>query len=269
MRYFLFLVIAVSLVACHNEDSNGDTDPSIVTPHVENTPPPNIPFTLIAQYPHDTAAFTEGLEFYNGKLYEGTGDYESSTLQIAEPKTGKVLMKHKMGTDKIFGEGITIFKGKIYQLTWESHIVYVYDINDPTKVIKTFDWPYQGWGMTHNDSNLIVTDETANLYFVDPETFKVLNTVSVTDNNGPVQMVNELEWANGFIYSNVFMTNRILKIDPESGRVVGQMIIANLLKPEETVDRTDVLNGIAYNPESGTLYITGKRWPKMFELKLQ
>ncbi len=268
MKYLL-LVFSIALIISCNNDNSGDTDPDIVTPHVETGAPANIPFTVIAQYPHDTSAFTEGLEFYDGKLYEGTGDWESSTLQIADPKTGKVLMKHKMGTDKIFGEGITIFKDKIYQLTWESNIVYVYDIKDPTKVIKTFNWPYQGWGMTHNDSNLIITDETANIYFVDPETFKVLNQISVTDNRGPVDAVNELEWVDGFIYANVFMTNRILKIDAESGRVVGQMIITNLLKPEETVaGRTDVLNGIAYNKETGTLFITGKRWPKIFELKL-
>ncbi len=266
MKYLLFLSSAFILFSCH--DPKNDVDQSIETPHVANTPPPEIAFTLLAQYPHDTSAYTQGLEFHDGKLYEATGDFENSSLRITDAKTGAVKAKHMMGSAEVFGEGITIFNNKIYQLTWQSNKVYEYDLNDINKPIQTFSWPYEGWGITHNDSMLIVSDGSANLYFVSPNTFKVLNTVSVTDNNGEVNQLNELEYVNGFVYANVYQTNRIVKIDPESGRVVGQMLITNFLKSEDAIPgRTDVLNGLAWNPDSKTMFITGKRWPKMFEIK--
>ena len=169
---------------------------------------------------------------------------------------------------QIFGEGITVFNNQLFQLTWQSNKVYVYDISDITKPIKTFSWPYEGWGITHNDSLLMVSDGTANIYFVSPKTFNVQSLISVKDNSGTVDNINELEYVDGFIYANVYTTNRILKIDPESGAVVAEMYLNNLLKPEETTTRTDYLNGIAYNKDSKTFFITGKRWPKMFELRL-
>src|SRR5690606_17261956 len=146
--------------------------------------PVKIDYTILNQYLHDTSAYTQGLEFFDGKLYESTGDFTNSSLRITDAKTGAVLEKHLMGTDKIFGEGITIFNNKIYQLTWENNIIYQYDVKNIKQPIKTFDWPYAGWGITHNDSLLIISDGTANLYFVHPDNLKLMSTISVIDNNG-------------------------------------------------------------------------------------
>lgn len=268
MKFLLALATTAVFISCGSDDA-ASIDPSIVTPHKETGKPATLQYSILAQYPHDTSAYTQGLEFHNGKLYEGTGDYESSSLRITDAKTGVVSQKHMMGSAEIFGEGITIFNNQLFQLTWQSNKVYVYDISDINKPIKTFTWPYDGWGITHNDSLLMVSDGTANIYFVSPTTFNVQSIISVKDNNGNIDSINELEFVDGFIYANVYETDRILKINPESGAVVAEMYLTNLLKPEEKIpERTNVLNGIAYNKDSKTFFITGKRWPKMFELRL-
>ena len=271
MKYILVIALLGSLTACNNtkdSDHNG-IDSSLIPAYVGIAPPANITYTILAQHPHDTSAYTQGLQIFNGKLYEGTGDYETSSLRITDWKTGTVEKKHMMGTDKIFGEGINIFKNKIYQLTWQSNIVYVYDVNNIDKPINTFNWPYQGWGITNNGKELIISDGSANLYFVNPSDFKVQNTVAVVTNEGPVDSLNELEYIDGFVYANVYQTNYIVKIDSESGHVVGKMTFANLLQSSEKIPgRTDVLNGIAYDSTTKTMLITGKRWPKLFDVKL-
>ncbi|MEO7045062.1 MAG: glutaminyl-peptide cyclotransferase [Ferruginibacter sp.] len=261
------LSLTVLLSACNNNTDK--KDPEVAPPSYGIAAPVQISYNIIAQHPHDTSAYTQGLQLYNGKMYEGTGDYETSSLRITDYKTGKVEKKHLMGSAKIFGEGINIFKNKIYQLTWQSNVVYVYDLNNIDKPIKTFNWPYEGWGITNNGTDLIVSDGSANLYFVNPDDFKVRSTLGVVDNNGPVDQLNELEYIDGFVYANVYQTNFIVKIDPESGHVVGKMTLANLLQPSDIIpDRTDVLNGIAYDSTTKTMFITGKRWPKLFEVKL-
>ncbi len=269
MKYIFTLCATLLLFSCNNSKTP-DTDPDIIPPPSGIKAPEKISFAILSQYPHDTSAYTQGLEIYNGKLYESTGDYESSSLRVTDWKTGKVEQIHPMGTDEIFGEGITIFNNKIYQLTWENNIVYVYDINDIKKPIKTLQWPYQGWGITNNGKELIVSDGTANLYFVDPETFKVLNTVSVRDNIGPVKFLNELEYVNGYVYANVYESDHIVKIDPISGFVAGKISLPGLLQPEDIIpNRTNVLNGIAFDSTTNNFLITGKRWPRLYELKLQ
>jgi len=198
MKKHLALAALVVLAACNNEDkTDGPIDPTVVPPKT-----PAISYTIVAEYPHDTSAFTQGLEFYKGKLYEGTGDFETSSLRITDYKTGKVIKKHMMGTDSIFGEGITIFKNKIYQLTWESNIVYVYDVANIDKPIKTFKWPYAGWGLTNNGTDLIISDGTAKLYFVNADDFRLKSTISVTENGSPVYNLNELEYIDGFVFAN-------------------------------------------------------------------
>ena len=180
MRHlFSFFIISVVLsgllVSCNNKSDSPDHDDSIVPPASGIAAPKKISYTIIGQYPHDTASFTEGLEFYNGKLYESGGDYNNSVLQFGDAKTGVVEKKNKMGTDSIFGEGITILDNKLYQLTYQTNIAYVYDVNNISKPIKTFRWPMEGWGMTNNGTDLIITTGSANLYFVDPETFKIVD----------------------------------------------------------------------------------------------
>ncbi|HAN65061.1 MAG TPA: glutamine cyclotransferase [Chitinophagaceae bacterium] len=267
MKKLLYL-LCISLLAC-NGDKEQETDPELPAP--AGIPAPlSLNVSIVGQYPHDTSAYTQGLVWHNGKLYEGTGDYESSSLRISDLKSGAVQQKHMMGSNKIFGEGITIFNDKIYQLTWQSNIVYVYALNDITKPIQTLQWPYEGWGITHNGKDLIISDGSSNLYFVDPGNLRVRNTLSVRDNRGPVILLNELEFINGMIFANVYESNAIIQIDPESGHVKGIVNLPGLLKPQDVIaGRTDVLNGIAYDSSTGHLMITGKRWPKMFEIKLQ
>lgn len=256
------------MISCNNSDSS-DTDLSIVPPKTGIPAPVTLSYNIIAQHPHDTGAYTQGLQLYNGKMYEATGDYENSSLRITDYKTGKVEKIHPMGSSKIFGEGITILNNKIYQLTWQSKLVYVYDITNITKPIKTFTWPYEGWGITSNGTDLIISDGTANLYFVNPENFKVKSTISVQTDKGPLDSINELEYINGFVYANVYTTKIIVKIDPVSGHVVGVMNFDNILQASDIIpERTDYFNGIAYDSTSKTMFITGKRWPKLFEIRL-
>ncbi|MBK9486917.1 MAG: glutaminyl-peptide cyclotransferase [Chitinophagaceae bacterium] len=267
MKKYSAIWALIILAACNG---NGK-DVEVVDETVKPKPTPVISYSVVAEYPHDTSAYTQGLEFHNGKLYEGTGDYETSSLRITDYKTGTVEKKHVMGTNKIFGEGITIFKNKIYQLTWEDHIVYVYDVNNIDKPIQTFKWPYAGWGITNNGTDLIISDGTVNLYFVNADDFRLKSTISVSDNAGSIDSINELEYIDGFVYANIYQRDEIIKIDPNSGHVVGKMDLSGFKQKffanQDIPGRTDVLNGIAYDSATKKFLVTGKRWPKMFELK--
>jgi len=273
MRKYLSVIVTVFIISCNSATSDQPTDQTATNPVVAGIPAPkDIAVNIIGIYPHDTSAFTEGLQFYNGKLYEGTGDYEASALQIEDLKTGKVEKKHTMGSADVFGEGIQVFKGKIYQLTWTNHIVNVYDENNIDKPIKTLQWPNEGWGMTNNGTDLILSDGTSNLYFVNADDFKIKSTLQVVDNLGPVDQINELEYVDGYVYANVWQTDYIIKIDPSNGHVVGKISLPDLIHqyaPALYIEgRTDVLNGIAWDSTTQKMYITGKRWPKLFELTL-
>lgn len=258
------LTLSAFFIGCNDDKVTEDT--SIIAVKTNNVK--NISYNIIAQYPHDTASYTEGLELHNGKLYESGGDFKNSLLQFGDLKTGKIYKTHKMGTDSIFGEGITILNGKIYQLTWQTHNVFVYDEKDITKVIQKFTWPYEGWGMTNNGTDLIITTGGSDLYFVDPATFKIKNTVHIHNDYGPVDSVNELEYVNGFVWGNVYLTKDILKIDPQTGAVVGKMNFNNLPGADSIPGRTEYFNGIAYDSISKSFFVTGKRWPKIYEVKL-
>ena len=272
MKHILIITLVSTIffsVSCNNNgtDKPGDRDDSVAAMATKN-----ITYNITAQYPHDTSAFTEGLQVYNGKLVEGTGMEKESSLRIVDIKSGKVEKKHIYTDPKIFGEGIQVFKGKIYQLTWKNHVVYVYDVKNIETPVKTLKWPYQGWGMTNNGTDLIISDGSANLYFVNPEDFKVKSTIAVTDNSGPLDSINELEYIDGSVYANVYTKDVIVKIDPSSGHVTGRMELAGLPEkyfPSQVIpQRTDVLNGIAYDSASKKIYVTGKRWPKLFEIIL-
>jgi glutamine cyclotransferase len=264
-KLFYFLVVSFTFFGCNSNAESDNIEQNKVQAIQE---PTNISFQVLNIFPHDTASFTQGLIWHEGKLWEGTGWYSESKLLQTDYKTGKAIKSVKL-PDNEFGEGITILNNKIYQLTWQEHKVYVYDLKT-LKQEKVLDWPYEGWGITTDGTGLIVSTGGSNIYWVDPTTFKITKTLGVSDNNGYVDSINELEWINGFIYANKYLTDYILKIDPASGQVVGKLNLTGLLQQsnQPIVANTDVLNGIAYNPTSGTIFITGKRWPALYELKL-
>lgn len=249
--------------------------PSSTTPQAANSPTsttnkadeiPVYTYEIVNVYPHDRNAFTQGLIFEDGFLYEGTGRRGQSTLRKIELETGQVLQLLPL-PDQLFGEGVTIFGDRIIQLTWQSHLGFVYD-KDSFELLRSFNYPTEGWGITHDGQRLIMSDGTSTLYFWDPDTLEEIGRIEVYDNNGPVIKLNELEYIQGEIYANVWQTNRIARIDPQTGRVVGWLELAGLLEPEDFSQPVDVLNGIAYDAQKNRLFVTGKLWPKLFEIKL-
>ena len=277
MKRLLPAILLISLwIACCRCNNDNDTPPEPpVIPHGTGIKAPDpITFTIDAVYPHDTAAFTQGLQFYKGKLYEGTGLEGQSTLRIVDIKTGKPIQKYLIPDPKIFGEGITIFNNKIYQLTWQNHKIFVYNISDITKPIASLKWKLEGWGLTNDGKSLIVSDGSDNLYYIWPNeaesNIRVMKRLSVKDNNGKVDSLNELEYIDGYIYANRWTHDDIYKIDTTSGHVVGKLNMAGLLQqyaPNIPLKDGAVLNGIAYDSATRKVYITGKDWPKLFEMR--
>jgi glutaminyl-peptide cyclotransferase len=224
-------------------------------------------YEVVNTFPHDAAAFTQGLVFHDGALVESTGIEGQSTLRRVELQTGKVLQKVDVPR-YFFAEGLTLFAGKLYQLTWKGAKGFVYD---PRTFQKTGEFPYtgEGWGLTHDADSLILSDGSAQLRFIDPNDFKVKRTISVTDRGRPVEELNELEYVKGEIYANVWHENRVARIDPQTGRVTGWIDLAGLLRPGDAPDPEAVLNGIAYDEAGDRLFVTGKLWPKLFEVRLR
>jgi len=218
-------------------------------------------------YPHDIGAYTQGLVFHEGALLEGTGQMGESNLRRVELSTGKVLQQFSIPSD-IFGEGITIYGDKIYQITWRSNVCFVYEIKT-FSLLKKFNYPTEGWGITTIDKQLVMSDGSNLLYFMDPEYFTEKSRLEVYDNQGPVHYLNELEYIDGYIWANVYMTDRIVKIDPKTGAIVADVICSNLLKPSDKKGNAEVLNGIAYDAKTGRVFITGKYWPKLFEVQIK
>jgi len=223
-------------------------------------------YRIINSYPHDNEAFTQGLVYEDGFLYEGTGLREHSTLRKVELESGNVVKIYDL-PEEYFGEGITIYDNKIIQLTWKSKEGFVYD-KDSFKLINRFTYPTEGWGLTHNGHQLIMSDGTSNLYFLDPETFTETNRIQVTDGNRQIEMLNELEYINGEIFANIWRTDSIARISPESGDVTGWIDLKGLLKAEDRAQKVDVLNGITYDSINDRLFVTGKLWPKLFEISI-
>ena len=221
-------------------------------------------YKVVNEFDHDPKAFTQGLVYENGFLYEGTGLYGKSELRKVDLKTGNVLQQHKM-PDEYFGEGITIFGERIVQLTLKSKTGFVYN-KDTFELLHEFSYPTEGWGLTHDGENLIMSDGTPMLYFLDPETFKQNRKIMVLDQDSPVWGLNELEYIDGQIYANVWPTERIVKIDPETGEVAGWIDFEGILHDHDKP--VDVFNGIAYDATNGRLFVTGKFYPKIYEIKL-
>jgi glutamine cyclotransferase len=223
-------------------------------------------YEIVNVYPHDPAAFTQGLVLANGVLYEGTGLRGRSDLRRVDLKSGEVLQQHKLA-DEHFGEGIALLNGKIYQLTWQSNLGFVYD-QESFALLQEFSYPTEGWGLTHDGARLIMSDGTSTLYFRDPETLEEIGRLEVYDEQGAVTQLNELEYIQGEIYANVWKTERIARISLATGQVTGWIDLAGLLKAEDLTAPVDVLNGIAYDAATGHLFVTGKLWPKLFEIRL-
>jgi glutaminyl-peptide cyclotransferase len=226
-------------------------------------------YEIVNTYPHDVTSYTQGLEFYRDTLVEGTGQYGQSVLQKENYKTGEAYKK--VGLDsKYFGEGVTIFNNKIYQLTWKENTGFIYNADNLTK-IKDFNYTkaIQGWGLTHDDKYLYQSDGSEKIYKLDPETLQEVDYINVYAGDRKIKELNELEYVNGKIYANVYQTNGIMVIDPDTGAVTGILNMADLETKINKTPQTNVLNGIAYNPKTGTFFITGKLWDKMFEVRVK
>jgi glutamine cyclotransferase len=224
----------------------------------------NYTYEVIKVYPHDPNAFTQGLVMEEGVLYEGTGLYGSSTLRRVDLETGNVL-ETRVLSEGYFGEGITIFGNKIIQLTWKANKAFVYD-KSSFDLIEEFSYPTEGWGITTDGTYLIMSDGSANLYFLDPETFETIRKVEVWDNQ-PVTRLNELEYIEGRVYANIWLTDKIAIIDPDSGLVTGWIDLKGIYATENS-NSNDVLNGIAYDEQYNRLFVTGKRWTKLFQIEM-
>jgi glutamine cyclotransferase len=220
-------------------------------------------YKVVHTYPHDRGAFTQGLVFYQGFLYEGTGLEGHSGIRKVDLVTGKVLQDRPLPPD-FFGEGIAILNGKLYELTWQNKLAMVYDLKS-FDLLQRFTYDTEGWGLTTDGKRLIMSDGTSTLRLRNPETFAETGKLKVSDGGRPVDQLNELEWVDGEIYANVWKSKRIVRISPKDGHVLGWIDLSGLLKPEES-EGTDVMNGIAYDAAGKRLFVTGKQWPKLFEI---
>jgi glutaminyl-peptide cyclotransferase len=228
-------------------------------------PAPTYSYEVVRSYPHDRGAFTQGLIFREGVFYEGTGLNGRSGIRKVKLETGEVLQSKPLGS-QYFGEGITDWKGSIVQITWQSEIGFVYDMKS---FEQTRSWSYtgEGWGLTHDDTRIIMSDGSSSLRFIDPATMKETGRMPVVDAGRAVERLNELEFVKGEILANVWQTDRIAKISPKDGHVTAWIDLSGLLSPIERAG-TDVLNGIAYDEAGDRLFVTGKLWPRIFEIKL-
>ncbi len=223
-------------------------------------------YKVVGTYPHDRDAFTQGLVYSGGYLYEGTGLHGQSALRKVELETGKVVKEARL-PPSYFGEGIALWKDKVFQLTWQSKIGFVYEAAT-FKQISSFLYQTEGWGLTQDGRRLILSDGSAYLSFHDPQTFAQTGRLLVTDRGVPVQNLNELEVVRGEIWANVWQTARVARIHPATGKVTGWIDLAGLLSAAEKMGRIDVLNGIAYDPARDRVFVTGKWWPKVFEIRV-
>jgi glutaminyl-peptide cyclotransferase len=269
-KKIIVLLSIVLSVACNNHTENNTGSGSAGA--VDNTPP-IINYTVVNALPHDTTSFTEGFLFHDGQLYESTGhtdNYPSSRslFGAVDLSSGKIQTKAEIDKNKYFGEGIVFLNGKVYQLTLDNKIGFVYD-SKTFKKNGEFTLPSEhGWGMTTDGKYLIIGDGSSNLYYLDPDNYKLIKIVGVTDNNGPVGNINELEMIDGYLYANHWQTNDILKIDPSSGKVLGKLDLSSLAnEAQNKYPGSAEMNGIAYDSSSKKVYVTGKMWPNIYEIK--
>jgi len=257
----MVILTAAMLVCCCSKPPGPKPRPS---PKVNTVP--ILPCKIIKTYPHDRTAFTQGLVIEDGILYESTGEYGSSTLKKIDLETGEVIDSTPLSSE-FFGEGITIMNDRVIQLTWRSGKGFVYD-KHTFKRLKEFTYRTEGWGITHDGKRLIISDGTSILHFLNPVTFEYEGVIEVRADGRRVVNLNELEYINGEIYANVWQSPWIVKIDPDTGKVSGWIDARGLLQPEDLTREIDAMNGIAYDKKNDRLFLTGKLWPKLFEVEI-
>ena len=264
-RLLITIFLALVLMNCNKQSSSENT--------YKKESIPSIYFSHVDEYPHDINAFTEGLLFHDGKLFESTGAADlpqtRSLFGEVDLETGNIDVKVELNRDQYFGEGITFLNDRVYQLTYKSRVGFVYDMKTFEK-IQEFKIPSQeGWGMTTDGSALIMSDGTDKLTFLDPISLSVTKRISVKENHFAKEKLNELEYVGGYIYANVWMTNEIVKIDAKDGKVVGRIdLTAYATDAKNSFPNSMEMNGIAYHPERKSFFITGKLWPKIYEIKI-
>jgi glutamine cyclotransferase len=260
----LLIFILLLSIGC-SWDISEPIKSKFVSPHITLQEVPTYTYQVVNTFPHDPEAFTQGLVIENGIMYEGTGLYGDSSIRKVDLETGKVLQIYRL-PGQYYGEGITVYQDTLIQLTLESNKGFVYDKTN-LDLLREFSYPTQGWGITHDGDRIIMSDGTSTLYLLDPETFKAIGQIEVHDANGPLEMINELEYVNGKIYANIWKTDNIAIIDPQDGHVTGWINLSGLLDTRDYAEPADVLNGIAYDAKADRLFVTGKFWPLLFEIK--
>ncbi len=248
------------------DDTTADVSTKITV--LNNTKPKIYTYKIVNTYPHDITSYTQGLEFYNGELYESTGQYRESKLRKVDYKTAEVLKNINLQS-QYFGEGLTVLNDKIYQLTWRENTGFVYDVNSFEKLSSfTYGKSNEGWGLCNDGTRIFKSDGTENIWLLNPETLAEEETIQVYREKGKVVGLNELEWVNGKIYSNLYQFNGVAIINPKNGAMEAVIDFSPLRKLVTQHQGLDVLNGIAYNPDTNTLFVTGKRWDKLFEVEI-
>lgn len=247
MKWMLPALAAITLTACQKSAAT-------------------LQYKITATRPHDKECYTQGLEFHEGRLFESGGQYGESTVREVNPQSGEVIRKRPMAKNS-FAEGITIFNNELWVLTWKEHTVNVLD-PDTFKFLRSHDLKGEGWGLTHNDQHLIMSDGSSTIRFMNPKDFSVAKTITVKDGDREIDRLNELEYVNGEIYANIYTTENIVRFSAETGKVTGWLDCSGLRKRLTPYQKTEVLNGIARDPKTGRFLITGKYWPECFEVEI-
>jgi glutamine cyclotransferase len=229
--------------------------------------PKQYSYRVLGTFPHNIKSYTQGFEYHDGYFFEGTGQYGESSLRKIIPGTGDIIKSRNISSD-LFGEGITVLDGKIYQITYRSQVGFIYDAVTFEQLQKFFYQNQEGWGLCNNGKEIIMSDGTNVIYFMDPQYFSINREIEVFDNVSEVDSLNELEFINGTIYANRYMTNEIVMIDPATGKITGKADMSGLLKPEDRHPQIDVLNGIAWDQAEKRMFVTGKNWPKIYRVEL-
>lgn len=273
MRIYLLILSIFLIIGCNGAPSNKPNSNTSNAAKPARMALPVSGFEIVKTYPHDSRSFTQGLVIRDGVFYESAGEYGESSLRKVEVETGKVIQRHDVPAE-YFAEGMTILGDKIFQITWQERTAFVYDLN--FKLIKEFRYEGEGWGLTHDGTNLIMSDGTHVLRYINPETFEVTKTLVVKDESGrPVYKLNELEWVKGEIWANVWHSesigkpNHIARIDPNTGNLVGWIDLGGISPDDVSASSENTLNGIAYDAAADRIFVTGKRWKKLFEIKLK